>query len=96
MYSNPACYGYAINNAKPGPWAVKTDDFKPYADEQHAFWSGYFTSRPALKRYERIMNNFLLVSQLMIPILFKMRNNYLDSESTFCIYIMNLHSESTF
>jgi hypothetical protein len=30
-------------------WTVKTDDFFPYADCPHCFWTGYFTSRPALK-----------------------------------------------
>ena len=29
------------------------DDFFPYADGPHQFWTGYFTSRPALKRYIR-------------------------------------------
>ncbi|KAG9404584.1 hypothetical protein AC1031_004785 [Aphanomyces cochlioides] len=40
-------------------WAVKTDDFFPYANSQNAYWSGYFTSRPALKRYTRVANNLL-------------------------------------
>lgn len=41
--------------------ALKTDDFFPYADDPHDFWTGYFTSRPALKRYERISNSNLQV-----------------------------------
>ncbi|KAG9337365.1 hypothetical protein JZ751_028785 [Albula glossodonta] len=41
--------------------SVKTDDFFPYADDAHDFWTGYFTSRPALKRYERISNSLLQV-----------------------------------
>ncbi|KAK7930611.1 hypothetical protein WMY93_007006 [Mugilogobius chulae] len=41
--------------------ALKTDDFFPYADDAHDFWTGYFTSRPALKRYERISNGLLQV-----------------------------------
>lgn len=41
--------------------SLKTDDFFPYADNAHDFWTGYFTSRPALKRYERISNSNLQV-----------------------------------
>lgn len=43
------------------PRSVKTDDFFPYADGPHQFWTGYFTSRPAFKRYERLSSNFLQV-----------------------------------
>lgn len=42
-------------------WTSKTDDFFPYASDPHAFWTGYFTSRPTLKRFERTGNHFLQV-----------------------------------
>lgn len=42
-------------------WPTKTDDFFPYASDPHAYWTGYFTSRPTLKRYERDGNHFLQV-----------------------------------
>jgi hypothetical protein len=32
---------------------LQTDDFFPYADCPHCYWTGYFSSRPALKRFER-------------------------------------------
>jgi hypothetical protein len=44
-------------------WTSKTDDFFPYADRPHAFWTGYFTSRIALKGYERHSNNILQVTR---------------------------------
>lgn len=43
------------------------DDFFPYSDGPHQFWTGYFTSRPALKRYERLSNNFLQVGMSLAP-----------------------------
>ncbi|KAK8974633.1 hypothetical protein V6N11_045198 [Hibiscus sabdariffa] len=48
LYSTPSIYTnakYATNEA----WPLKTDDFFPYADHINAYWTGYFTSRPALK-----------------------------------------------
>lgn len=51
-----------MNKADRG-WSIKTDDFFPYADESHAYWTGYFTSRPALKYYERYSNNILQVTK---------------------------------
>ncbi|XP_053232372.1 lysosomal alpha-mannosidase [Podarcis raffonei] len=60
LYSTPSCYLWELNKANIS-WTVKYDDFFPYADGPHQFWTGYFTSRPALKRYERLSNNFLQV-----------------------------------
>uniref|UniRef100_A0A669E1K1 Alpha-mannosidase n=1 Tax=Oreochromis niloticus TaxID=8128 RepID=A0A669E1K1_ORENI len=58
LYSTPSCYLQELHRANL-TWPLKTDDFFPYADDAHDFWTGYFTSRPALKRYERISNSNL-------------------------------------
>ncbi|XP_073319233.1 lysosomal alpha-mannosidase [Pagrus major] len=58
LYSTPSCYLQELHRANL-TWALKNDDFFPYADDAHDFWTGYFTSRPALKRYERISNSNL-------------------------------------
>ncbi|XP_018421620.1 PREDICTED: lysosomal alpha-mannosidase [Nanorana parkeri] len=60
VYSTPSCYLSALNRANLS-WPVKMDDFFPYADGAHMFWTGYFTSRPGFKGYERLSNNFLQV-----------------------------------
>ncbi|XP_072399843.1 lysosomal alpha-mannosidase-like isoform X2 [Diabrotica undecimpunctata] len=63
IYSTPSCYVKAIYDETKGKkkWFVKQDDFFPYASDPHAFWTGYFTSRPTLKRFEREGNNFLQI-----------------------------------
>uniref|UniRef100_A0A8K9X3W4 Alpha-mannosidase n=1 Tax=Oncorhynchus mykiss TaxID=8022 RepID=A0A8K9X3W4_ONCMY len=60
LYSTPSCYLQELHRANL-TWPLKGDDFFPYADSAHDFWTGYFTSRPALKRYERISNSYLQV-----------------------------------
>jgi hypothetical protein len=37
---------------------TKTDDFFPYADNPHAFWTGFFTSRVALKGFVRDLSRY--------------------------------------
>ena len=44
-------------------WTVKRDDFFPYSDCPDCFWTGYFTSRPSLKRFERVASSFLLAAR---------------------------------
>nr|CAI5853429.1 unnamed protein product [Callosobruchus analis] len=64
IYSTPSCYVKAIHEEsvrEKKKWLVKTDDFFPYASDPHAFWTGYFTSRPTIKRFEREGNNYLQV-----------------------------------
>ncbi|XP_014218055.1 lysosomal alpha-mannosidase isoform X2 [Copidosoma floridanum] len=66
FYSTPSCYLKSLNeqNLK---WPAKTDDFFPYSSDPHAFWTGYFSSRPTLKFFERLGNNFLqIVKQLSV------------------------------
>ncbi|XP_068670671.1 lysosomal alpha-mannosidase-like isoform X1 [Montipora foliosa] len=60
FYSTPTMYLDALHNANQ-TWELKTDDFFPYADCPHCYWTGYFTSRPAVKRYVRLNNNLLQV-----------------------------------
>ncbi|CAF1300509.1 unnamed protein product [Adineta steineri] len=62
FYSTPSCYTYALNKAGRA-WSSKTDDFFPYAHHPHGFWTGYFSSRAAFKRYERYSNNILQVTR---------------------------------
>jgi alpha-mannosidase len=64
-YSNPAKY-VAAKRAEIAAGTLKLTvvsgdnaDFFPYADGAHQFWTGYFTSRPALKRYIRANSGFL-------------------------------------
>jgi lysosomal alpha-mannosidase len=57
FYSTTACYLYSLYTANM-TWSTKSDDFFPYADQPHTFWTGYFTSRPAFKKYVRQTNNF--------------------------------------
>ncbi len=44
-------------------WPSKTDDFFPYTQTRHAFQTGYYTSRSALKGFERYANNILQCSR---------------------------------
>ena len=60
LYSTPSCYVYNLNLERKS-YSSKRDDFFPYASDPHAFWTGYFTSRPAFKLYER-QSNLLLQS----------------------------------
>lgn len=69
FYSSPNTYTdckfkeiWAAQNLD-GPYETKTDDFFPYSDRPNGFWTGYFTSRPALKRLERVGSSFLLAAR---------------------------------
>jgi lysosomal alpha-mannosidase len=60
FYSTPSCYLKSLNEAGV-TWPTKTDDFFPYASDPHAYWTGYFTSRPTFKGYIRTTNSMLQV-----------------------------------
>lgn len=60
FYSTPSCYLKALNDADI-TWPTKSDDFFPYASDPYTYWTGYFTSRPTLKRFERVGNHFLQI-----------------------------------
>ncbi|VVC31552.1 Hypothetical protein CINCED_3A003390 [Cinara cedri] len=58
IYSTPSCYLKAVNDHKIS-FPTKQDDFFPYKSDKHSYWTGYFTSRPTQKYYERRGNNYL-------------------------------------
>jgi hypothetical protein len=65
FYSNPDYYTKQKleekkRKSKEIRWSIKYDDFFPYSDGPHSFWTGYFTSRSAFKRFERVASSFLL------------------------------------
>ncbi|GAB1602915.1 lysosomal alpha-mannosidase-like [Argonauta hians] len=60
IYSTPSCYLKQLNRANIS-WPVKKDDFLPYADRMHSYWTGYFTSRPTIKYYVRESSNLFHV-----------------------------------
>lgn len=64
IYSTPSCYLKAVHDQAEKEklnFYVKTDDYFPYASDPNAYWTGYFTSKPTIKRFERLGNNFLQV-----------------------------------
>ena len=78
---------YALNKAN-GTWTSKTDDFFPYATDPHSIWTGYFTSRPVLKRYERYSNNVLQIArQLNAFSNVTMRNNIFPLSETTLMFL---------
>ncbi|KAK9903926.1 hypothetical protein WJX75_000663 [Coccomyxa subellipsoidea] len=58
FYSTPAAYTAAKHSYNQS-WALKTDDFFPYADNPYSYWTGYFTTRPTSKGYVRTCTSFL-------------------------------------
>ncbi|XP_062151729.1 alpha-mannosidase At3g26720-like isoform X2 [Alnus glutinosa] len=62
LYSTPSIYTDAKYAANEN-WPRKTEDFFPYADHPNAYWTGYFTSRPAFKGYVRMMSGYYLAAR---------------------------------
>ena len=66
FYSTPACYLKSLYDAGI-QWPTKQDDFFPYASDPHAYWSGYYSSRPTSKRMIRQTEvMFKALSQLSV------------------------------
>lgn len=62
FYSTPACYLNSVHKMNL-TWPTKNQDFFPYSTDWHTYWTGYFSSRPTQKRFERDGNHFLQVAK---------------------------------
>jgi hypothetical protein len=60
-YSTPTCFLHALSKEKRS-WPVREGDFMSYAHRAHAFWTGFYTSRPGIKFYERSLGALYQVS----------------------------------
>lgn len=75
IYSTPSCYLKSLYDAEL-TWPEKSDDFFPYASDPHSFWTGYFTSRPTIKRFERVGNHFLQICKQLTAFSPKWENSF--------------------
>ncbi|VDP14162.1 unnamed protein product [Echinostoma caproni] len=61
LYSTPQCYTKAVNRAMARNTTIerRRGDFFPYASGPNSYWTGYYTSRPALKKFIHDASNLL-------------------------------------
>lgn len=76
FYSTPSCYLKALHDADI-TWPEKSDDFFPYASDLHSYWTGYFTSRPTQKRFERMGNHLLQVCKQLTSFALKHNDEFI-------------------
>ncbi|XP_052852729.1 lysosomal alpha-mannosidase-like [Drosophila gunungcola] len=62
FYSTPGCYLNSVHKSVQS-YPNKTLDFFPYGSDTNSFWTGYYTSRPTQKRFEREGNHILQVAK---------------------------------
>uniref|UniRef100_A0A7N0UN86 Alpha-mannosidase n=1 Tax=Kalanchoe fedtschenkoi TaxID=63787 RepID=A0A7N0UN86_KALFE len=62
LYSTPSIYTDAKHEANES-WPLKSEDYFPYADRPNGYWTGYFSSRPSLKRFVRTLSGYLMAAR---------------------------------
>ncbi|KAG6464134.1 hypothetical protein O3G_MSEX014300 [Manduca sexta] len=95
FYSTPTCYLKSVRDANP-ELPIKQDDFFPYASDSTAYWTGYFTSRPTTKYFEREGNNYLqMVKQLQVLAGLEEHNKFVLNELKSAMGVMQHHDAIT-
>ena len=87
FYSNPMCYLWAVHQTNK-TFPIRERDYFP-------LWSGFFTSRPSLKRQERMTNNLLQISKQLDAMTRIPENEPFLSEGKNEISIMTHHDAIT-
>ncbi|KAH8283709.1 hypothetical protein KR018_012608 [Drosophila ironensis] len=62
FYSTASCYVNAMHQSLQS-FPNKTQDFLPHTHEARSYWTGFFTTRPTVKRFERDGNHILQVAK---------------------------------
>jgi len=76
FYSSPADYTQAKNRDQEEDWEIRQDDLMNLKERDHAYWTGYFSSRVAFKRLLRKSSNLLTVGR---QVQFLTKNQYLQA-----------------
>eukprot|EP00002_Diphylleia_rotans_P015223 TRINITY_DN2949_c0_g1_i3.p1 TRINITY_DN2949_c0_g1~~TRINITY_DN2949_c0_g1_i3.p1 ORF type:complete len:804 (+),score=157.64 TRINITY_DN2949_c0_g1_i3:64-2475(+) len=63
-------------------WPLWQQDFFPYADNSASYWTGYFTSLPALKGYGRVSESVLHNAEMMMQMAIIERSLDEDAQSS--------------
>ncbi|XP_071107653.1 lysosomal alpha-mannosidase-like [Haliotis cracherodii] len=64
LYSTPSCYINSVN--KEGvKFSRMAGDFFPYSTIPNTFWTGFFTSRPGLKRHVKTASSLLQTCKML-------------------------------
>eukprot|EP00048_Salpingoeca_helianthica_P001784 m.51619 g.51619 ORF g.51619 m.51619 type:complete len:1134 (-) comp11716_c0_seq2:511-3912(-) len=78
QYSFFSDYAKAVHQ-EPVTWPLhkpSDGDFFPYADHPHAYWTGYYTSRPALKQFIRTRATIARNTEFLHTVLTKTDASY--------------------
>ncbi|KAJ4807139.1 Alpha-mannosidase [Rhynchospora pubera] len=78
FYSTPSIYIDMLNSLEES-WPLKYDDYFPYAIKPYSYWTGYFTSRPAFKRYVRDLSGYYLAARQLIFMMGSTSDDYTPS-----------------
>ncbi|KAJ2941876.1 hypothetical protein O0L34_g10690 [Tuta absoluta] len=95
FYSTPQCYLKAVKDSNP-TLPTKQDDFFPYASEPKNYWTGYYTSRPTTKYFERETNRYLqMAKQMQVLADLEKHNMFVLNELKAAVGIMQHHDAIT-